>query len=220
MEADNDEECDDGDVLSETDCCNQNCRFRAVQTLCGGVPVGPCDEQDRCDGRGHCVPRVREPQSRECRPLATIDDCDLGDFCDGSSADCPTTGDGAGCDATTPETVRGTVIPVSCTTILGVAKGTVSECSASGAEAVASQSITGAGATVPTLTNVARGNLKKGKKGTTERHRVLRLKLNKLGKALLKERGVLNVQVDVQITHGRAKGKTVQRLVTMLRKAS
>lgn len=85
--------CDDGNDCT-IDVCHPTlgCQFtnEMLGTPCGNqTPVGTCDQADICDGNGLCVPNY-QPGSFECR--VSVGDCDVSEFCTGSSPDCPSDG--------------------------------------------------------------------------------------------------------------------------------
>ncbi len=50
--------------------------------------LGACDLQDTCDGAGTCVDNVAA-RNVKCRDKVPGNDCDVDDFCDGTSKSCP-----------------------------------------------------------------------------------------------------------------------------------
>lgn len=60
--------------------------YKPIGTICGDPISGACDEADRCDGQGSCIYKVAS-NGTLCR--AAQDACDVSEFCDGLSTQCP-----------------------------------------------------------------------------------------------------------------------------------
>jgi Right handed beta helix region len=200
------EECDDGDLLSETDCCNQNCRARRIGTPCGMPPDGDCDEQDSCDGVGHCIASV-QPEGVTCRVERTKGVCDLGDVCDGNDTECPITNSEAGCDAVPPTDVVGDSISFDCVTRLPQPNAKVT-CKAVGYDADAPRAglLAGGrkkrrqGGGTTKVTTQARQRVTR-KTAPDERRVRLTLHLTRNGRRLLRDRdGLLRVGITTRLS--------------------
>jgi len=215
------EECEDGNRLSNTDCCEANCQFRAFGRPCGDQSESDCDKPDSCDGQGHCLPN-REPLGTPCRASGVLGACDTGDACDGQNLDCPSGGRERGCDADVPpESTRSVKFP--CFAPSETVQGGVSTYEAVGYQALEAGAGTITAAAVPAglgeqVTDRVRKKLKQ-RKDTSRRERQLKLRLNARGKGLLKAAGAagLRVAVEVTIRHGNST-HVLQRLVTLLRR--
>ena len=78
--------CDNKEVC---DGKNKECPtegYKPIGTICGDPISGACDEADICDGQGSCIYKVAS-NGTLCR--AAQDACDVSEFCDGLSAECP-----------------------------------------------------------------------------------------------------------------------------------
>ena len=78
--------CDKAEVC---DGVSKNCppdTFKPSGLVCGEVNNGACDATDRCDGQGSCIYNVA-PNVTLCR--AAQDACDVSEYCDGISTQCP-----------------------------------------------------------------------------------------------------------------------------------
>jgi hypothetical protein len=190
-------------------CCIA-CRFQGVGTPCRLTAEGPCDRPDVCDENAQCQPRVKGPEF-SCREPFTNDNCDIGDYCDGDRPQCPTTGDGAGCPIDVELKGRGVLVTCKAQRAGDVARGE-SLCEAEGVEAPAGAlaAIDGpalAAADTPVMEAI-RKPIRFAKRGAAPGRRVLKLKLNSAGRALLKTNGNLAVRIRVTLVHGR---NTVRR---------
>lgn len=85
------ESCDDGtDNGTSASCCDSVCEFQPADTACDGSGImGDCDAPDTCNATGVCIDNV-EPMTTSCR--AAPDVCDVEEFCDGTTKDCPADG--------------------------------------------------------------------------------------------------------------------------------
>jgi hypothetical protein len=77
------------DVVETCDGIDAGCpvnQFAPSEAECGPQPGGICEERGHCPGNGPlCGPRVKK--TSECR--AASGECDIAEFCDGTSVDCP-----------------------------------------------------------------------------------------------------------------------------------
>ena len=74
--------------------------FQVVGTSCGTTP-NVCEFEDTCDGAGACADNGVMSSTTECR--ASAGDCDVAEFCDGTTPLCPSNafqGSGIGCGPT------------------------------------------------------------------------------------------------------------------------
>jgi len=78
-----DTDCDNPDTCSSGVCVDN---YEAVGFACGDQGDTVCDDPNTCDGSGSCSDNY-EPATTVCRVDAG--DCDVAEYCTGSSADCP-----------------------------------------------------------------------------------------------------------------------------------
>ena len=220
---DGDEECDFRDPAISAGCCTSGCRFRTVGYPCGDDSEDDCDEADSCDASGHCRTN-RVPSTVTCRVPGDRGECDVGAKCDGVNAECPLTGSEDACNATIPDDPSG-VIPVTCDAGTEVLQGGKSLCDATGFDGDAAGGLTGGQAGAVTATQPITQPIKPKKqkmlqvKGQPRRTRTVTLRLNKLGKQLLKARGgTLRVRVVARVRNGGTNRSPIERVVTLRRK--
>lgn len=80
------DECDVEERCNGVDSdCPAN-EFALLGTACGDGSDTVCDNPDTCDGAGACLDNL-EPATTVCREAA--DDCDVGERCTGTDAECP-----------------------------------------------------------------------------------------------------------------------------------
>lgn len=104
----NSEQCDLGANNGQPGyCCTTSCTIIPAGGVCR-PPQGNCDHPvpEVCDGlsgdASSCGADVFLPVTTECRPLTTGGDCDVAEYCTGSTATCPPDGvqpAGTGCPA-------------------------------------------------------------------------------------------------------------------------
>lgn len=193
------EDCDPGMPGVSPLCCI-GCLRQGVGTPCRLTLQGPCDLADVCDENAACAARVRGPEF-SCRDPFAADNCDGGDFCDGSDPRCPTTGLGAECPISV--TTKGTHVVVECQaqSLANVGKGQ-SECGADGIAGTSAGLETEAGADSELVVmNLVRKLIKFRRAATTGR-RLLKLKLNGAGRRFLKSNPSAPVRVRITLRHG------------------
>ena len=209
-------DCDEPDSCDATGHCQAN-------HVVAGTPCaddGQVCTADRCGADGACL-HLPGNAGTECRAKGTNDDCDAGDVCDGVSPSCPLAGLELGCTTDLPTELAGKMIPVACETQGGTGAGDASSCEAVGFE-VTSATVAAAGrGTIARPLDVGRQVTKRavkfGKGGLgASRRLVLRLRLNALGKRLLRQQGQLKVLVAVRVQSGAAL-RDLRRLVTLRR---
>jgi cysteine-rich repeat protein len=175
---------------------------------------------DRCGADGACL-HLPGNAGTECRAKGTNDECDAGDVCDGVSPSCPLAGVELGCTTDLPTELAGKMIPVTCETQGGTGAGDASSCEAVGFE-VTSATVAAAGRrTIARPLEVGRQVTRRAVKFGkgilgADRRLVLRLRLNALGKRLLRQQGQLRVLVAVRVQSGAAL-RDIRRLVTLRR---
>ena len=223
------ERCDDGDPLFANDCCDALCQPRNIGRPCGDPSSGDCDEPDSCDQNGNCVANPL-PAGTPCRGSGTLGECDAGAACDGANPECPTDNADAGCSIDEPRTVGKTGIAFGCEAVAETVRGGTSKCEGVGFEALAATasaasaqaldgSIERAVAPEPgagSQVTAARVKKLKASRGASSRRAALKLKLNPLGRRLLRTQGALGVIVRVTIRHG-GRVRVLRSTITMRR---
>jgi hypothetical protein len=222
------ERCDDGDPLFTNDCCDARCQPRNIGRPCGDPSESDCDAPDTCDQNGNCVAN-RQLEGTPCRGSGTLGECDPGAVCDGENPECPTGDADAGCTIDQPHTVGNSGIAFACTALSETVTGGTSKCEGVGFEALDASAAASAhaldGSRVLAVApepgagdQVTNARVKKLKapRGATTRRATLKLKLNPLGRRLVRTQGSLRVVLRVTIKHG-GQVRVLRSVLTMLR---